>query len=191
MDEKGTLQTFCRQVRERSRENRKALALLHDAELYGSVIGILRQELDSMIRVIFLLSISNSARRNSLIEDAVNGRIWKENTKGRITDREMINLADKLHGWSRSVYRFGCAFIHLSSLHDYRERDPMNELSPEERNDLLQHLRNYHGGPASDAATFRDIVCYLPNVFEKVAGNLEYYLNQLERGEQLELEQGG
>lgn len=186
MDERIDLQTFCRQVRERSRENRSALALLQTEELYGNVVATLRQELDSMVRVIFLLSVSDSARRNSLIDDAVNGRIWRNATKGRITDHEMIALAHKLHGWSRSIYRFGCAFIHLSSLHDYRERDPMNRLSQEERTDLLQHLRYYHGGPASDAASFRDIVRYLPAVFEKVARNLECYLNQLERGEQLE-----
>lgn len=187
MDEKEALQTFCRQVRERSRENRQALALSHGAELYGNVFGILRQELDSMVRVIFLLSLSDSARRNSFIDDAVNGRIWRNTTKGRITDHEMIELADKLHGWSRTVYRFGCAFIHLSSLHDYRERDPLDGLSQEERTDLLQHLRYYHGGPASGAPTFQDIVCYLPSVFEKVAGNLECYLHQLELG-QLESE---
>ncbi len=188
MDKKEALQTFCRQVRERSRENRQALALSQGAELYSNVFGILRQELDSMIRVIFLLSLSDSTRRNSLIDDAVNGRIWKKNAKGRITDREMIELADRLHSWSRSVYRFGCAFIHLSSLHDYRERDPFDRLSQEERTDLLQHLRYYHGGPDSDVPTFQDIVCYLPSVFEKVAGNLEYYLHQLELGEQLESE---
>jgi len=188
MDKREVVQTFCRQVRERSRENRDALALLHGAELYGQVVGILRQELDSMIRVIFLLSLNDSAHRDSLIQDAVNGRIWKISNKGRITDREMVQLAGQLHGWTQSVYRFGCAFIHLSNMHDYRERDPMRELAREERSDILQHLRYYHGGPASDAATFQELVCYLPQVFEKVSSNLECYLKQIERGDQLEQE---
>jgi hypothetical protein len=36
-----------------------------------------------------------------------------------MTDREMIVIAHELQGWTQSVYKFGCAFIHLSSLHDY------------------------------------------------------------------------
>jgi hypothetical protein len=180
------LRTFCRQVRERSQENRRALALLHGAELYGQVVGILRQELDSMIRVIYLLSVSDRERRAGLISDAVHGRIWRHPSAGRVTDREMLELAEHLHGWARSVYRFGCAVIHLSSLHDYRERDPVLALSPGERDDLVHHLRAYHGGPQRDDVTFEDVVPYLPPAFEKVASNLEAYLEHLARHQELE-----
>jgi hypothetical protein len=47
---------FTRQVRERSRENAESLRLLHGRGLHANVVSILRQELDSLIRVIFLLS---------------------------------------------------------------------------------------------------------------------------------------
>jgi hypothetical protein len=151
-------------------------------------VGVLRQELDSMVRVIFLLSIEDSARRESLVRDAVNGQTWKSPRKGRVTDREMVELAERLHGWTRSVYRFGCGFIHLSNLHDYRERDPLHDLSEEDKSDILGHLRQYHGGPASESPSFDEVARYLPRVFEKVASNLECYLNQLERGAALELD---
>jgi len=180
------IDTFCRQVRSRSRENAQAIRLLHGAELYGNVISVLRQELDSMVRVIYLLSITDRDRRARLIEDAAAGRIWKSPSAGRITDREMVALADRLHGWARSVYRFGCAFIHLSSLHDYRARDPVQALDPRERHDLVHHLRHYHGGPQSDNPTFEQIAPYLPRAFEKVASNLECYLKNLENGDDLE-----
>jgi hypothetical protein len=48
------LNMFCRIVRARSHQNRRALELLHKEGLFGQVIAIFRQELDSLIRVIYL-----------------------------------------------------------------------------------------------------------------------------------------
>ncbi len=98
----------------------------------------------------------------------------------------MVNLAQALQGWTQSVYKFGCAFIHLSGLHDYNDRDPLLQLSAEERRDIIDHCRHYHGGPAADAARLEDLVPYLPRVLEKISGNLECYLEALENGEVLE-----
>jgi hypothetical protein len=81
------------------------------------MVAVLRQELDSMIRVIYLLSQSDIAFRDELIQASVEGKQWvAKGTKHRVTDKEMVELANELHGWTESVYRFGCAFIHLSSL---------------------------------------------------------------------------
>jgi hypothetical protein len=175
----SSVQTFCRQVRARSAEHRDAIQRL--ASLPGQIVPILRQELDSLIRVIFLLAQRDRQYRDYLIDAAVNGRQWT--TKGsrkRLTDREMVDLANGLHGWAESVYRFGCGFIHLSNLHDYRNRDPLQELPDDERTAVLGHLRYYHGGLVQESPTFDDIVPFLPQVFEKVAGNLECYLREIE-----------
>lgn len=94
----------------------------------------------------------------------------------------MVDLAGRLHGWTHSVYSFGCAFIHLSGLHDYRTRDPLGLLPDDERESLLAHLRYYHGGPVSPEPTFDDIIPYLPSALRKVTGNLECYLRDLEEG---------
>lgn len=135
-----------------------------------------------MVRVIYLLS-QGKERREALIDASVAGETWrKENSKARVTDREMVDLAQKLMGWTQSVYMFGCAFIHLSSLHDYNDRDPVQRLPDGEREFLLKHVRYYHGGPASDHPNFADYVPYLPAVLEKVSGNLEYWLRALEEG---------
>jgi hypothetical protein len=180
------VEVFCRQVRERSEENRRAMSLLHGAALLGQAVSILRQELDSMVRVIYLLSVTDRVRRAQLINAAATGKKWKGAKSGRVTDREMVDLAQELHGWTGSVYRFGCAFIHLSSYHDYKARDPLEGLDPQERTDLLHHMRFYHGGPAQDDFAFRDLAPFLPAVFEKIASNLECYVEQLERDGQLD-----
>ena len=179
----GYLEMFCRQVRARSNEHRKTIRLLYPARLSSQIVSVLRQELDSMIRVIYLLSISNMVYRDELIRASVEGRQWTtKDSKRRVTDRDMVNLANKLQGWTESVYRFGCAFVHLSSFHDYQERDPMDMISDDEKRAILEHMRHYHGGPSKPDPTFNDLVPYLPRVFEKIASNLEHYVQDLEDG---------
>lgn len=97
----------------------------------------------------------------------------------------MVDLANKLQGWTESVYRFGCAFIHLSSFHDYQERDPMDMVSDDEKKVILKHMRYYHGGPTEPNPKFNDLALYLPQVFEKIASNLEIYVRDLESGKTL------
>jgi hypothetical protein len=161
------------------------MRLLAPAHLAGQMIAVLRQELDSMIRVIYLLN-QEPERRELLIEASVNGEKWaKERSRARVTDKEMVDLAQTLQGWTQSVYKFGCAFIHLSNLHDYNDRDPLIHLPVQERSDILEHCRSYHGGPSSNNAGFDALVPFLPRVLEKIARNLECYLAALENGEVL------
>jgi len=157
--------------------------------LPGQMVSILRQELDSLVRVVFLLSQSDRQYRNRLIEDSVAGRRWlRLNSRQPVSDREMVELTDTLHGWTKSVYAFGCAFIHLSNLHDHQVRDPLDQISEGERNAILGHLRYYHGGPNAPSPRFSDVVPLLPMVFTKIAGNLECYVKELEQDGDLERE---
>lgn len=179
-----SLEMFCRQIRARSNEHREALDLLHRRGILTQVVAILRQELDSMVRVIFLLSIADRPYRRDLIDASANGKKWTVNGKSApITDREMVELAQTLHGWTKSVYRFGCAFIHLSSCHDYEHRDPLLALPADEKSAILKHMRLYHGAPEGADPTFDDLLPYLPAVFDKVARNLECYVQKLEAEE--------
>ncbi|TKZ17998.1 hypothetical protein FAP39_13660 [Shimia litoralis] len=179
------IEVFTRQVRSRSAEHRRAMDLLSESGLSGQMISVLRQELDSMVRVIYLLT-QDQQRRENLIHASVNGKRWlREGSKKPVTDREMVELARKLHGWARSVYLFGCSFIHLSNLHDYNDRDPFLLVSEQERRSLIDHCRHYHGGPNSNAKSFSALLPYLPKVLEKVSNNLEYYLGELEKGDQM------
>lgn len=149
------------------------------------MISVLRQELDSMVRVIYLLT-QDIECRELLIIQSVRGEKWSQATsRVKVTDKEMVELAQNLQGWTQSVHRFGCAFIHLSGLHDYNDRDPLSQLSATERIDILKHCREYHGGPARTTERFEDLIPYLPLVLEKIAGNLECYLESLESGEVL------
>lgn len=184
------IHTFCTMIRNRSDENRRAMhcfTIPHG--VLSPAFSILRQELDSMIRAIYLLKKSDFFERKRLIQATLRGNKWKVLTsKGKyrdITDREMVDLAQNLQGWTQSVYKFGCAFVHLSDFHNHLAEDPFLKLLPAEKQNILSHMRNYHGGPSRDNPDMKEISEYLPRVFEKIADNLRYYLEQLERGETL------
>src|SRR5271157_2589705 len=95
------LDVFCRQVRACSNEHRQAIPLMYQAKIFSQVMSILRQEVDSMIRVIYLLTISDMKYREKLIKMSVEGQKWTaKDSKRKITDHEMVEAADSLTGWT-------------------------------------------------------------------------------------------
>lgn len=92
----------------------------------------------------------------------------------------MVDLADTLNGWTKSFYKFGCAFIHLSSFHDYLDNDPFSNLDTIEIFDIKAHLNNYYGFPISMKLNMNTISRYVPMVFDKISSNLECYISDLE-----------
>lgn len=182
------LKTFCRQVRSRSAEYVKTMRILEVHQLHGVMVSILRLELDSMIRVIYLLATTDMAERQRLIEESVAGKQWtrisKKAKSSFITDNEMRKLSAILHNWSKNVYEFGCNFIHLSAAHDYNDRDPFANLPDETQREIIDYLRFYHGGrPTQERPTFADLTPLFPAVMEKISDNLEAHLKELEAGE--------
>ena len=170
---------FCRIVRQRSKENKTAIHVLSMTGLTGHVMSVLRQELDSMVRVMFLLN-QTLEERNHLINLTLTGKKWKLRSNANVTDKQMVDLADILNGWTESVYTFGCAFIHLSSFHDYLFNDPFENLEPDKIDSIRRHLNNYHYFPMKTELTLKSISFYLPMVFDKIEENLECYVKNLE-----------
>ncbi len=180
MKNKDTVENFVRLIESRSQENSEAIHLLFLNANITQVVSVIRQELDSLIRVIFLLKLKNKTARLNLMNATIEGKHWRdEKTNRRITDRQMVELANSLKGWTQAVYKFGCAFIHLSNFHEYRSRDPFETISKEEKDRIIKHLNNYHGGPKTINPTFNDIIPYFPAVFEKINSNLGIYLKDL------------
>lgn len=188
----GSTHTLCEMIRRRSVENRQAMNCFPSPyAVLSPAFSILRQELDSMVRVIYLLTISDDAERVRLIRSTLQGDSWRIQTpKGKlrkVQDRELIDLAQNLQGWTQSVYKFGCAFIHLSDYHNHNSENPFEKLLASEKADLLKHMRYYHDGPPHDNPSMKEISHYIPMVFDKIATNLESYLKQLEQGDTLDI----
>jgi len=70
---------FCEVVRKRSSEHRLAMDRMND--LPGMMASILRQELDSMVRVLYLLTLFDLDERKRLITQTLNGDIWTTPTE--------------------------------------------------------------------------------------------------------------
>lgn len=174
---------FCQILRERSAENVSAGRLLFNNGLYGQLISVLRQELDSLVRAVFLLSKDLGTRQHFISQTLQNTKWTIPNSKTIITDRNMVNLTDRLHGWTNSVYKLGCAFIHLSPMADYKKSNPFQKLEQNEINDIKQHLHNYHGFQLADSLIMDTVSPYLLRVLDKVSSNLECYIKDLEDNE--------
>ncbi len=138
-----------------------------------------------MIRVIYLLAIKDVSERQRLICSTLRGEKWRIRThKGnwkKVNDKEMVDLAQELQGWTQSVYKFGCAFVHLSDFHNHFAENPFDKLEEAEKRDILSHMRYYHNGPAVENPGVSELASYVPAVFDKIADNLECYLKQLEQ----------
>jgi len=172
---------FCKILRERSSENVTAGQLLFNNGLYGQLISVLRQELDSLVRAVFLLSKDLNTRQHFISQTLQNTKWTMPNSRTIVTDRNMVELADRLYGWTNSVYKLGCAFIHLSPMSDYRNSNPFQQLSQTEINAIKQHLQNYHDFQLTTQLNMNTITPYLLKVLEKVSGNLECYIEHLEK----------
>jgi hypothetical protein len=173
---------FCEIVRMRTKENTDAIEKI--SSLPGIMMSVIRQELDSMIRMIYLNNLNDTQKQKRLISQTLNGGKWTLQTKNSkyriVTDKEMVEISNQLEGWTQSVYKFGCAFIHLSNYHNYNTENPWETLSKTEQNDILKHLRYYHGGPHSNNPSFLELAEYFPSIYKKISGNLECYIKELE-----------
>ncbi len=171
------LSIFHAQAKSRSIENQKAFEVLMDNGCYGVAAGLLRQELDTLIRVAYLCDEDIDVEfGRQLIKDSVEGRRWKKiNIKGKyvpITDREMVNLAKHLGGWEGYVYDFGCKFIHLSNAHYYEFADPIEDLATEDKDLIISYLKDKHDYPHKEL-TFELVKPFLPNVMKKITENID------------------
>lgn len=173
---------FCELIRKRSEENKSAVDILFSSNHYGQVASILRQELDSMVRCIFLLNLP-IPERERLIQLTLNGERWRNSNGSIVTDKSMVDISNNLQGWSNSVYKFGCAFIHLSNFHDYDNNDIFQTLDATERRDIKQFMNNYHNYDLNEELTFDSVKPYLFKVFIKIYDNLKCYISDLEQNE--------
>lgn len=177
---------FCNIVKTRSEENSKAIQILVENELYSTAVTVLRFELDSMIRVLYLLSC-DKATRGTHLQQFFNDKKWIKQNGKYITDRLMLNKAINLHGWASKVYDFACAFIHLSYYHDYFNDDPFSRMNEETLKIIKNYMVEFHEFPNTKELNFNSMSPYLLNIFEKINDNLKFYIRDLQKNPQLQI----
>ena len=142
---------FIKLVKNRSEENRLSLNNLYESHLLGNCISILRQEIDTFIRIIYLGRLSSVQERERLITLTFNDEKWNtltiNNKIKNVTDKDMVDIASEVKGYVQYLYKFGCGFIHLSNYHNYKIENPFDRLNLSEQIDIKFYLHQYHGFP--------------------------------------------
>jgi len=132
-------------LKKRSVDNVKAFNACYETYCFGQCISILRQELDSYMRVLFIESLDNEENKKLLMEQTLRNKKWVYLTKGglrkKVTDSEIFKATSRLNSWESMVYRFGCSFIHLSSFHDI-DKCHMGNLLPGERALIIDFMKS-------------------------------------------------
>jgi len=183
-------QKYISLIQKRSEENKNALNLLVSQRLFGACISIMRQELDSFIRVMYLGRLSEPSERERLMKQTLSGEKWTvlttNNKWKQVTDNDMVEKANELKGYIHYVYKFGCGFIHLSDFHDYETVNPFDKLNETERTDIRYYLNHFHHFPIDSALTVETVSKLIPNVFEKISSNLICYFDKILNNEMID-----
>ncbi len=85
----------------------------------------------------------------------------------------MVDTANNLNGWTNSVYKFGCTFIHLSNFHDYEQNDIFQTIDVTERENIKQFMNGYYNYDLNEELTFNSVKPHLFNLFIKIYDNLK------------------
>lgn len=174
------LERFVRIVQQRSWEHRHSLRMMHMHRFHGASFALLRQQLDTLIRLVYLLNEPDLDYRDQLIAATVRGERWRKKTgRGYVTDRDMVKVTSRLHGWAQSLYGFGCGFVHLSNYYDYLAEDPLRALPRDERRYVLDFVNRRHRFNFDESTTFEEFAECIPRVFEKLDLNVDEYLDDL------------
>jgi len=164
------LSTLLRSARERSREHVSSLPVLLENGNYGVAVALLRQEIDTFVRLVYLNAIGKHSALEMIEDFAATKRLRiRDGTKKRIiSEREMVELAAPSYHWVEPTYRLSCNLIHFSTFHDYQSTDPFSGISDDDRRAIIKFLHDYHGYSDPDIDMTR-FVRVLPNVMDKIA----------------------
>lgn len=178
----STIQKYGQVVRKSSTENENAIRLLYNNRLYKKVVGTLREELELYVRTLYLLNQS-SINRERILADFFDNKQWTNERGKRITDRELLEFAGQIkgYGWEQISYKFACCFIHLSMLHNWDNEDVTTIIETHEKQIIISFINQYHCANLNNQSTFVDFMQYGLAIFEKIKGNMEYYLDELEK----------
>jgi hypothetical protein len=178
-----TLANFVNLIKEKSSVNNASLVSAQEQKLYAQAIDILQQDIDSLLRVSYLLTIGDRSERSALMEAMLKGEEWKTGKKN-ITGSDMAAVVLHFNKWIAEVFDFGNLFTKITDHHDYKSADPLANLTSIQKTTLRYYLSTYHQFPYDMAMNFSNVLSYLPKVSTKVITNLKRNLVDLENNKQ-------
>jgi len=169
-------------INHRLEENMKSFKLLFEIKHYGNCISIMCQELDQIIRLLFLLN-SIPSERKQFMESSINSQKWyrlnSDNKKEHISDEMLLKFTETLREWDKSIYEFGFSFKSLSNNFNYGSKNPIKSMSEQDREKLHSYITEYHNRDFPDDFTLDDLIPVLPDIIERISTNLQSYMERL------------
>lgn len=176
------LEEFKKIVFQRLEENQKSFDILFGLKHYGNCISIMRQELDQIIRLLFLLNSTKNVQRQ-LIESSINNHKWfvinKENKKDYITEEIISKYSESLNGWDKSIYEFGLAFGSLATTFNYGTKDPIKTMAENDRDKIYKYILEYHNRDFPRDYDINVLIRELPDILNIISSNLQKYMDRL------------
>jgi hypothetical protein len=178
---------FFEAIKQRSEEHQKAFDFAMKEKLYSQVGSIIRQELDSLIRLNYYRSL-NFAKKQELLRNFFAGDKAFPSDKNLIAQFDPESLLYRLPflGWAEHIYKVGCAFVHLTQMHNWEQGEPELTFTDEERKDIVMNVNWWQKEyMKTDFAlksdfSFTDLVAVAPGIFNKLRTNL---LGEIKGGE--------
>lgn len=145
---------------------------------YGSCISLLCQELNQVVRVLYLLNIAPD-ERNRLIEFTLNDKKWyiaEANRKKKyITEETFSVFTNSFGGWEKAICEFGESFKTVSGSLTHPMKDPVTALQADERDKIHRYITSYHDRNFPANFTIDELTPMLPVVFDRIAESLRAY----------------
>jgi hypothetical protein len=169
-------------ILQRLDENRKSFDLLFGIKHYGNCISIMRQELDQVIKLLFLLN-STKNEQNQYIESSINNHKWfitnLDHKKEYITEESLTKYSETLSGWDKSIYEFGLAFGSLANTFNYGTKDPIKGMGENEKEKIYNYISEYHNKNFPREYDLSILILELPTILNKISINLASYMDRL------------
>ena len=169
-------------VLQRLEENRKSFDLLFGIKHYGNCISIMRQELDQVIKLLFLLN-STKDEQKQYIDASINNHRWfilgTDNKKNYITDDDLTTFSETLVDWDKSIYEFGLAFGSLVNTFNYGTKDPIKSIGENDKEKIYKYIVEYHNKIFPKEYDLGKLILELPTILNKISINLQKYMEML------------
>jgi hypothetical protein len=165
-EERAAVERFCRQVAARSCELNGLLPVAPEQQAWIVAGSLLRMQVESATRALFLLNDPPELREWRVERPlSFDGKFVEHPTgNATISDTRMAELADQrvpaLGNSLQHMYKLGCRLVHLTSVHEYHDRDPYQDMTVVDRQRLIiEPLRVVWGSGVIDAdSTFPEVI---------------------------------
>ena len=174
-----TEQQFFDAISQRSEEHQKAFDYAIKEKLYSQVGSIIRQELDSLIRLSYYECLSESDRQKIIKKFFAGEKVFPNDTTlvNGVDSKGLLNKLPQL-GWAKHIYKVGCEFVHLTQLHNWEQGEPQLNFTNAERQDIKTNVDWWQKEYMKTDFVldinfgFKDLAAAAPGIFNKLRVNL-------------------